>query len=116
MTIMKTALAYLLLLCAVQLTHAQPRAADLTFAAADPNYAEPLWRRPAFNNPPTPLPNTVKPVVQSDDVSEPVLRIDNDYPSRCAPLPSLKEGATRLENRIWTLTIIGLYGQCARKP
>ena len=35
---------------------------------------------------------------------------------RCPPLPLLKEGATRLENRIWTLTIIGLYAQCASKP
>lgn len=32
---------------------------------------------------------------------------------RCPPLPLLKEGATRFENRIWTLTIIGLYAQCA---
>lgn len=34
-------------------------------------------------------------------------------PDPCPPLPRLSKDATRFESRVWTLTLIALYAQCA---
>lgn len=38
----------------------------------------------------------------------------NDTSDKCPPLPTLPDNATRFEGRVFTLTLIALYEQCAK--
>lgn len=44
---------------------------------------------------------------------EPVQRHDPEPETQCPALPAIPDKATRFEGRLWTLTVIELYKQCA---
>lgn len=71
-------------------------AACLTACGVFPPAAEPPFEPPIMEAQYHREPDEVEPV-----------------PDPCPPLPRLAKDASRFESRVWTLTLIALYAQCA---